>query len=246
MADKIYIGAEASDVQTSDRYEAYTQVILTNNGVETFRYPSGETTGRILYVENPYGTQTICRNIYNKVHGYSYQPLEIMGANVTPAVEIGDAVTAAGKYSGVFAQSTNFGHYQTNDLKASGEAEIDHEYPFGTINKYATYSGLREGSTEVNGKGLTPGSVKGSADLDEGELSAIAAGTISTSNTSNGINNSLGYANFASDIFSGLDTATTVRTTSQNLLGHEFAGFRYMTANDGTVVYVPTYDPMFS
>lgn len=67
-----------------------------------------------------------------------------------------------------------------------------------------------------NGEGLESRSVSG---LE------IAASTVSTTNTTGGINTSLGYADFANGVFNGWNTAPSVSTEDRGLIigGHTIA-----------------------
>ena len=79
-----------------------------------------------------------------------------------------------------------------------------------------------------NGAGLGTNSVTNSK---------IAPLTISTGSLSSGISTSLGYANFANDVFNGYDTATLVQCRSMVFDTHTVAR-RSMTVDGSTVNYL--------
>lgn len=81
-----------------------------------------------------------------------------------------------------------------------------------------------------NGEGLESRSVSG---LE------IAASTVSTTNTTGGINTSLGYADFANGVFNGWNTAPSVSTEDRGLIigGHTIAvaSTSFRDGNGGTI-----------
>ena len=101
--------------------------------------------------------------ILSKLSDFNYQPYSSDGAILDPATELGDGVTVAGIYSGVYRQKTDFNSLMASDIEAPDEQEIDHEFPyikkesrvytrkFNEVNSSITQT-ASEIMLEVNGK----------------------------------------------------------------------------------------------
>lgn len=88
---------------------------------------AGVYTGLDLYAVCPFGTNEIAAAILSQVGGYQYQAYRAEGANIDPAMELGDGVTVDGLYSVISAISDD-GSYPT--LSAPGEEELEDEFPY--------------------------------------------------------------------------------------------------------------------
>lgn len=130
--DKINLGEDMGSFKEFPQYDGYSAVEITAEG-ETIGY-YGTASGRVLTVECPLaglvGGDRLAQNILESLSGYQYQPYVAAGAYIDPAAELGDGVTAAGVYGGMFAQKLNFSPAMTADISAPAEEETDHEYPF--------------------------------------------------------------------------------------------------------------------
>lgn len=116
----------------SPQFDAYS-------GVEIFvgddsAYFAGNHSGRILQINNPWGTQEQADAILSSLTntGFQYQPYAATGALINPAAEIGDGVTVNGVYSGVYKMSKRFGSMMAADIEAPQDEAIDHEFPYET------------------------------------------------------------------------------------------------------------------
>lgn len=91
-------------------------------------YRAGDQTGTVLEITNEWGSQAQADAIYQKIRGFTYQPYKAGGTSIDPSAEIGDAVTVAGIYSGVFAKNTTYGRHIRTDLQAPSKEEVEHEF----------------------------------------------------------------------------------------------------------------------
>ena len=69
------------------------------------------------------------------------------------------------------------------------------------------YANNIQTDAQVPGAGYIQGYQVGAGTISGGYSGNIGGGTITTTNTSGGINTSLGYANFSNDVFNGVDSA---------------------------------------
>jgi len=90
-------------------------------------YTVGDDTGMELSGFCPSATQAMADNLLNQLKGYVYRGFSATAADIDPAAELGDGVTAGGLYS-VIAQSVDDDGYF--DLAAPKEPETEEEYPF--------------------------------------------------------------------------------------------------------------------
>ena len=99
---------------------------------ENTSYFAGNQNGRVLTIQNEWGTQAQANNILADLQakGFQYQPYTASGAILNPAAEIGDGVTIADTYSGIYTISKNFGRLMKSDISAPQDEEVDHEFPF--------------------------------------------------------------------------------------------------------------------
>lgn len=117
------------ELDVSPAFDAYTGVEIVVD--ENTSYFAGSTGGRVITINNPWGTQAMADNILENLRGFTYQPYTASGALLSPAAEIGDAVTLdVSTYSGIFKMSKNFSSLMSTDIEAPQDEEIDHEYPF--------------------------------------------------------------------------------------------------------------------
>lgn len=93
-------------------------------------YEQAKANGRILTIENPWGTQAQADAILTAIKGYAYQPFEATDALVDPSAEIGDGVSVNDVYSGIYKMSRNYSALMPADVAAPQSEEIDHEYPY--------------------------------------------------------------------------------------------------------------------
>lgn len=122
---------KAYNLEVSEQFDGYSGVRIyvgTDDDGNKIIYESGSTSGRVLEINNPFGTQEMADNILAGVSGYQYQPMSAESALLNPAAEMGDGVTVNGVYSGVFVRATQFGHLMASDIAAPTDEEIEHEF----------------------------------------------------------------------------------------------------------------------
>lgn len=115
-------------LDVAEPFNAYSGVeIIIDDETSVF---AGSTNGRVLTINNPWGTQQMAENILEKLRGFTYQPYTATGALLDPAAELGDGVSLNGYYSGIFKMSKNYSSLMATEISAPQDEEIDHEYPF--------------------------------------------------------------------------------------------------------------------
>lgn len=122
---------KAYNLEVSEQFDGYSGVRIyvgTDDDGNKIIYESGSTSGRVLEINNPFGTQEMADNILAGIQGYQYQPMSAESALLNPAAEMGDGVTVNGVYSGVFVRATQFGHLMASDIAAPTDEEIEHEF----------------------------------------------------------------------------------------------------------------------
>lgn len=131
MAESFNLLRRVSSLDTSMELPAYSGVVIfagqddEGNNIE---YRAGDKTGTLLEITNEWGSQAQADAIYKKIRGYRYQPYNASGTHIDPSVEIGDAVTIADTYGGVFLRATTYGRDITSELEAPSKEEIEHEF----------------------------------------------------------------------------------------------------------------------
>jgi len=131
----INLGKEAQNVDIAEPLAPYSGVRIIVGVDEDYNelvYFAGNESGRVLEVENPFGSQAMANAILESVRGYQYQPLYADGALLDPAAEIGDAVSVNGVYSGIYTRATTFGTLMASDISAPTNEEVIHEFNIPT------------------------------------------------------------------------------------------------------------------
>ena len=124
------LGKEVATLDVSPQFNAYSGVEIVVS--EDISYLAGNRSGRVLTIENPWGTQAQATAILNALQakGFQYQPYTAEGAILNPAAEIGDGVTISDTYSGLYKINRNYSPLMSANLEAPQDEEIDHEYPY--------------------------------------------------------------------------------------------------------------------
>lgn len=133
MAD-ILIDKNATSLDISDAFDGYSRVVIktgeTDDSGNDIAYIAGNTSGRTLEVDCPWGNQTVANNILAKIEGWAYQPMVADGATINPAFELGDSVVVNNVFSGIYSSKVKFSKLFTADIEAPFDKEINHEYQF--------------------------------------------------------------------------------------------------------------------
>ena len=130
MAESFNLLRRVKSLDTAPETDGYSGVAIfagqdeAGNNIEYF---AGDRSGKVLEVTNEWGSQAQADAIYRKIIGFRYQPYKAAGTTIDPSVEIGDAVTIADTYGGVFLRATDY-RDTTSDLEAPSNEEIEHEF----------------------------------------------------------------------------------------------------------------------
>lgn len=127
----VNVTKRAMNLEVSPQFDGYSAVRIyvgTDEDGNDIIYEAGNTTGRVLEIQNDFGTQAMANNILADIRGYQYQPLQADSALLNPAAEMGDGVTVNGVYTGIFVRETAFGKLMASNIKAPTDEEIAHEY----------------------------------------------------------------------------------------------------------------------
>ena len=129
----INLKRDAASVIEAPHQPAYTGVRIyvgkDNDGVDLY-YSAGTTTGSVLEIQNPWGTQAMANAILSTISGYSYRPMQADDTLLDAAAEIGDAVSVNGVYSVIARRDTNYGSLLVSDISAPSDGELGHEYQY--------------------------------------------------------------------------------------------------------------------
>lgn len=130
MAESFNLLRRVKSLDTAPETDGYSGVAIfagqdeAGNNIEYF---AGDRSGKVLEITNEWGSQAQADAIYRKIRGFRYQPYKAAGTTIDPSVEIGDAVTIADTYGGVFLRATDY-RDTTSDLEAPSNEEIEHEF----------------------------------------------------------------------------------------------------------------------
>lgn len=115
-------------LDVSETFAGYSGVEIVVDSDTT--YFAGTRSGRVLTIENPWGTQAQADRLLARLQGYQYQPYSATDALLDPAAELGDGVSLNGLYGGLFSIVRKYSRLMAADIKAPQDEEIDHEYPY--------------------------------------------------------------------------------------------------------------------
>ena len=124
------IGKSAEHLEISPEFDPITGVeVYSKDGDAEYLFDSGDATGRVLKVVNPWVTsQAMADSILASVEGFEYQPFTADGALLDPAAELGDGITVNGISSTIFKQNIEFSRLMKSDISAPHDEEVIHEY----------------------------------------------------------------------------------------------------------------------
>lgn len=130
MAESFNLLRRVKSLDTAPETDGYSGVLIfagQNEEGNNIEYFAGDRSGKVLEITNEWGSQAQADAIYRKIRGFRYQPYKAAGTTIDPSVEIGDAVTIADTYGGVFLRATDY-RDTTSDLEAPSNEEIEHEF----------------------------------------------------------------------------------------------------------------------
>lgn len=93
-------------------------------------YTSGDDTASEFVIECPWGTQEIADTLVSELSTFVYRPYTLTNAIIDPAFELWDGVYTNNTHTGISAYTRYFENPFSADISATGEEEIDSEYPY--------------------------------------------------------------------------------------------------------------------
>lgn len=129
------IQRKSASLTIGRKIDSITGVIIhtgLDNGGEEITYSAGNSTGYVIEIECPIGTQAIANNMLSslKLRGYQYQPFAARDAIIDPACEMGDNITANGVRSIIFSRGTEHTRLMLSSVSAPYDEEVDHEFSY--------------------------------------------------------------------------------------------------------------------
>lgn len=145
MAESFNLLRRVRSLDIAPELSSYSGVVIfagQDDDGNNIEYRAGDRTGTVLEITNEWGSQAQADAIYRKIRGFKYQPYKAGGTGIDPSAEIGDAVTVADIYSGVFAKKTTFGRHISTDLEAPSKEEVEREFQIQspTNRKYERFT----------------------------------------------------------------------------------------------------------
>lgn len=126
-----YLGNSVKTLDASPEFQPVSQIILIVD--ENTTYTAGNTTGRTLTAECPWGTQAMANAMLARLNGYIYRPYDATDALLNPAMELGDAVNVGNDiFGGIYKRGINFNGLLTAEISAPQDEELDHEFPWAS------------------------------------------------------------------------------------------------------------------
>lgn len=128
MSDIHSLAKRYARMDVSPQFQGYSGVEIVVD--KETSYFAGSTAGRVLRIENEWGTKAQANAILARILGFQYQPYKTEQALLDPAAELGDGVSMNGLYSGLYAIHRKYNALMATDIEAPQDEEINHEYPF--------------------------------------------------------------------------------------------------------------------
>ena len=122
---KHLVGLDLFSIRDNGKSKPVSRVTLLADDENA--YTAGDDTGMELVADCAYATQEMVNALLSTFKGFVYQAFEADGANIDPAAELGDGITAGGLYSILGELNENGSGYP--DIAAPGKEELEDEYP---------------------------------------------------------------------------------------------------------------------
>lgn len=167
--DRTSIGKRAESLDVLGKFSSISKVEV--NVTEKLFYEAGDSSGRTLTVDCPFGTQEMANNLLAMLEGFYYQPYEARKAILDPAFEIGDGVTVGNVYGGIFSIHQKCGPLHLADLSAPADEEIDHEYKFTPAAERKIERRLNNMESELS---VQAGEISAKVDRQGGDPSSVS------------------------------------------------------------------------
>lgn len=127
LSDKHNIGLDLFSLSDNGLRKPVSRITLYVNNENDQVYTAGDDTGLELTATCIYATQEMANTLLSMAKGAQYRMYEAQAANLDPAAELGDGVSVGGIDSIIAQISDNGDGYP--DISASGEQEVEDEYP---------------------------------------------------------------------------------------------------------------------
>ena len=167
--DRTSIGKRAESLDVLGKFSSISKVEV--NVTENLFYEAGDSSGRTLTVDCPFGTQEMADNLLAMLAGFYYQPYDARKAILDPAFEIGDGVTVGNVYGGIFSIHQKCGPLHLADLSAPADEEIDHEYKFTPAAERKIERRLNNMESELS---VQAGEISAKVDRQGGDHSSVS------------------------------------------------------------------------
>lgn len=169
QTDRTSIGKRAESLDVLGKFSSISKVEV--NVTENLFYEAGDSSGRTLTVDCPFGTQAMANNLLAMLQGYVYQPFEARRSIANPATELGDGVTVGDVYGGIYAIYHKCGPLHLADLSAPADEEIDHEYKFTPAAERKIERRLNNMESELS---VQAGEISAKVDRQGGDPSSVS------------------------------------------------------------------------
>lgn len=102
----------------------------------------GDESGATFEITNEWGSAEQAANILPIIKGFKYQAYESGTVRLDPAAELGDAVTIANTFGGIFSKRVRYGSDIVMSLEAPSKEEVEHEFQVQspTDRQYARFT----------------------------------------------------------------------------------------------------------
>lgn len=125
MSNKFYVGQDLVSFSDNGKYKPISRVTLMLDDENCVT--AGDDTGKELVATCYTATQAMADALLARFKGYEYQAYNVIAANLNPAAELGDGLTADGHYVTISRMDDDGSGYPS--ASAPGEAEMEDEYP---------------------------------------------------------------------------------------------------------------------
>ena len=187
----IYLGKKSNAVTGVNLY-----VGQDANGTDIV-YVAGDSTGFVLDVSNPFGTQSMANNILSslKLRGFRYQAFD-SNTFLNPAAEIGDTATVDTDDAIIYSIKTAHSTLMGANVSAPYDEEINNEYQYESKQK-------RTFKRQI-------GEVRATLSIQAGEIAAKVSAT-------GGDNQSFGWSMTTAGMFWYANGSEIMRATKDGL-----------------------------
>lgn len=127
LSDIHTVGMDLFSFSDNGMRKPVSRITLYVNNEDDQVYTAGDDTGLELSATCIYATQEMANTLLSMAKGAQYQMYEAQAANLDPAAELGDGIEVGGITSVIAQINDNGDGYP--DVSASGEQEVEDEYP---------------------------------------------------------------------------------------------------------------------